>query len=208
MRFSFNWDELYDFMKDSDFILGDNTRMSKNVIDKDKQSQLDSIAKRFNHIYKNKIFPEPQARLTATSRLLGLDGRKMSKSYNNSIALSDTSKEIDKRVMSMFTDPQRIKRTDPGRPEVCNVYSYYRVFSDNGICSDVESECRSAKRGCTDCKKQFSCLLNDYLAPIQKRRSELLSDKKIIIEALEKGRAKAASVAKSTMNQVRGMIGL
>ncbi len=166
------------------------------------------IAKRFNHLYEKDVFPEPQAKLTKTSRLLGLDGRKMSKSYDNYICLSDPAEEINKKVMSMFTDPQRIKRTDPGRPEVCNVYSYYRVFAREEICALVECECKEAKRGCTDCKKQFAHMLNDYLKPIKEKRKELMGDKNTILRILEKGREKAHSVAKATMDEVRQTIGL
>ncbi|MCG2712860.1 MAG: tryptophan--tRNA ligase [Candidatus Omnitrophica bacterium] len=166
------------------------------------------IAKRFNYLYKKNIFLEPLAKLAKTSRLMGLDGRKMSKSYNNYIGLSDTAQEISKKVMSMFTDPKRIKRTDPGRPQVCNVYSYYKIFSDQGLCAVVENECKRAKRGCTDCKKEFTCLLNDYLLPIQEKREELMGDKNTIIRILEKGREKARSAAKSTMDEVRHTIGL
>ncbi len=166
------------------------------------------IAKRFNHLYNKKVFPQPQAKLTKTSRLLGLDGRKMSKSYDNYIGLSDTAEGISKKVMSMFTDPRRIKRTDPGRPQVCNVYSYYKVFADEKTCAVVEIECKGAKRGCTDCKKEFACLLNDYLKPIQEKRKELKSDKNRIIRILEKGREKARSAAMATMDEVRQTIGL
>jgi len=167
------------------------------------------IAKRFNHLYKKNIFPEPQAKLTKTSRLLGLDGRKMSKSYDNFIGLNESVDMINKKVMSMFTDPKRIKRNDPGRPDVCNVYSYYKVFAaDQETCMIVENECKEAKRGCTDCKKEFACLLNGYLKPIQKKRKELLDDKDTIITILENGREKAHSVAKATMDEVKQTIGL
>ncbi|MFH1092693.1 MAG: tryptophan--tRNA ligase [Candidatus Omnitrophota bacterium] len=166
------------------------------------------IAQKFNHLYKKNIFPHPQAKLTKTSRLTGLDGRKMSKSYDNYIGLSDTAEEISKKVMSMFTDPKRIKLTDPGRPEVCNVYSYYRVFADESICTVVENECQRTKRGCTDCKKQFSSVLNEYLKPIREKRKELMGDKNTVIRILEKGRVKAHSVARATMDEVRHTIGL
>lgn len=166
------------------------------------------IAKRFNHLYKKNVFPQPQAKLTKTSRLLGLDGRKMSKSYDNSIGLSDRAEVVGKKVMSMFTDPKRVKRTDPGRPEVCNLYSYYNVFADDAACKAVESECKEAKRGCTDCKREFASLLNNYLKPIQEKRKELESNKNTIKNILEKGKEKGQSVARATMNEVRQTIGL
>ena len=166
------------------------------------------IAKRFNHLYKKNVFPEPQAKLTKTSRLLGLDGRKMSKSYDNYIGLSDTAEQVSKKVMSMFTDPQRVKRNDPGRPEICNVYSYYKIFADETVCGAVENECKEAKRGCTDCKREFTCLLNDYLLPIQAKRKELIGDKNMIENILKNGREKGQSVARATMKEVRQTIGL
>lgn len=166
------------------------------------------IANRFNHLYKKDVFPEPQAKLTESPRLLGLDGRKMSKSYDNYIGLSDSPEQVAKKVMSMFTDPKRIKRTDPGRPEVCNVYSYYKVFADKGACEIVENECKRAKRGCTDCKKEFTYLLNETLKPIQAKRKELEGDKNTILNILKKGREKGQSVAGATMSEVLQTVGL
>lgn len=166
------------------------------------------IAARFNNLLKKKIFPAPQAKLTKIPRLLGIDGRKMSKSYDNYIGLSDRPQLVNKKVMSMFTDPQRIKRTDPGRPEICNVYSYYKVFADANTSADVQRQCPAAEIGCTDCKKQLGVILNEYLVPIQKKKDELLADRDKIIKILEAGNEKARAIAGSTMNEVRQTIGL
>lgn len=166
------------------------------------------IAKRFNHLYKNDIFPQPQAKLTKTSRLLGLDGRKMSKSYDNCIALSDDPLVVNKKVMSMFTDPKRIKKTDPGRPEICNVHSYYKVFAEKEVSLEVENDCRSAKIGCTDCKKQLGQILNVYLKPIQEKRKKLSDNKSEIHDILESGRKRASAVAAATINEVRQNLGI
>jgi tryptophanyl-tRNA synthetase len=166
------------------------------------------ISNRFNNIFKNEVFPEPQAKLTKFPRLLGLDGRKMSKSYDNYIGLSDDRDTIHKKVRSMITDPQRVRKTDPGHPEVCNVYSYYKVFTDESMCSVVEKQCRNAEIGCTDCKKRLSDTLIKFLGPIADKRKQLESDKTSIEKILKKGQEKAQAVAQNTMQQVRLAVGL
>ncbi|MFH1061806.1 MAG: tryptophan--tRNA ligase [Candidatus Omnitrophota bacterium] len=166
------------------------------------------ISNRFNLIFKNQIFPEPQAMLTKFPRLLGLDGRKMSKSYDNYIGLSDEPEMIYTKVRTMITDPKRIRKTDPGHPEVCNVYSYYKVFTDQQLCSGVAEQCKNARIGCTDCKKRLGDVLVKFLQPIQAKRKELINDKKTILKILETGREKAATIARATMKEVRQAVGL
>ncbi|MBU1085955.1 MAG: tryptophan--tRNA ligase [Candidatus Omnitrophica bacterium] len=166
------------------------------------------ISNRFNTIFKQDVFPEPQAMLTQFPRLLGLDGRKMSKSYDNYIGLSDQPDIIYAKVKTMITDPRRIKKTDPGHPEVCNVYSYYQVFTDPRICSIVETQCEKGEIGCIDCKKRLGDVLVEFLEPIQEKRKALVSDHKTILKILEIGRAKAATIAGATMKQVRQAVGL
>ncbi|MFH2138813.1 MAG: tryptophan--tRNA ligase [Candidatus Omnitrophota bacterium] len=166
------------------------------------------IAERFNNVMKKNVFPAPQAELTAMPRLLGLDGRKMSKSYDNYIGLSDPDDCVRKKVMSMFTDPQRLRKTDAGRPEVCNVHSYYKVFADAGKPQEIAKKCSAAEIGCTDCKKQLGQILVDYLAPIQEKRRTLLDDKGQLLKILADGKEKAQQIAKSTMNEVRNVVGL
>ncbi|MCM8800502.1 MAG: tryptophan--tRNA ligase [Candidatus Omnitrophica bacterium] len=163
------------------------------------------IAKKFNHLYKKELFPSPQAILTKTSRLLGLDGRKMSKSYNNYIALSDSSEEILKKVAGMFTDPTRIRLADAGHPQACNVFSYYTIFAGQKK-NEIEELCRKAKIGCTECKKQLGKIIADFLGPYQEKRHQLSKNKKHIFDILEEGRKKATLVASKTINEVRGLL--
>lgn len=163
------------------------------------------IARRFNHLYKKEIFPDCEAILTKTPRLLGLDGRKMSKSYQNAINLSDSPDMIKSRVKQMVTDPQRVRLTDPGHPEVCNVYSYYNVFFPEKS-PDVYEWCTKAQKGCTDCKSILADALIQYLAPIQQKREELLKNPKRIREILDEGQKKASAIARQTMLEVKEAI--
>ncbi|MFH0826424.1 MAG: tryptophan--tRNA ligase [Candidatus Omnitrophota bacterium] len=165
------------------------------------------IARKFNHLYKKDYFSEPQALLTKTQRLLGLDGRKMSKSYNNFIALSEEPSVIRKKVANMFTDPQRIRLSDPGHPDKCNVHSYYAVFAPDRK-KEVDELCRKAQIGCTDCKKELAERLIRVLEPVQKKRNELLKDKNQIFKILEEGKSKAQSVAGKTLSEVKKLINL
>ncbi len=163
------------------------------------------IVRRFNGLYK-KIFPEPKPLLTPVARLLGLDGRKMSKSYGNVVALSDPPDVIKKKVQGMFTDPKRIRKTDPGHPETCNVHSYYAVFFPDKE-KEVAEDCRKAAVGCTECKKRLGEALCGMLAPVQERRSALLSDKDRLEAITEAGRRKARACAHATLEEVRATLG-
>ena len=162
------------------------------------------IVRKFNGMYKE-VFPEARPLLTKVARLLGLDGRKMSKSYDNFIALSDEPEIIAKKVQGMFTDPKRIKRTDPGHPDKCNVHNYYAVFVPE-LKDKVDHWCRHAELGCTDCKKILGEHLVKFLEPIQERRKGYLADTKKLKEILERGRHRASDVARSTMKEVRDAI--
>jgi len=163
------------------------------------------IARRFNGLL-GEVFPEPQALLTKSSRLLGLDRRKMSKSYGNYIGLGEDDKTIREKVMTMITDPQRIKRTDPGHPDICNVHDYYEAFAPDKAAAVAEA-CRKATAGCTDCKRQLAEVLIEYLAPIRERRAELLEDPKHLDDILEHGLKKAARTAAETMQAVHKALG-
>lgn len=163
------------------------------------------IVRKFNHLYKTTCFTEPQALLTQTTRLLGLDGRKMSKSYNNYIALTDTPELVSKKVQSMFTDPERIRVVDFGHPDKCSVYSYYEAFAPL-LKNQIHERCTKAKIGCTECKKELAVLLINLLAPIQEKRQVLQKDKHKIEEILCSGRQKASLLAKQTISQVRGLL--
>lgn len=165
------------------------------------------IARKFNHIYKTETFPDPRALLTKATRLLGLDGRKMSKSYDNYIALSEEPDVIRKKVMNMFTDPKRIRLADPGHPDKCNVHSYYAVFAPERK-KEIDERCRKAEIGCTDCKKQLAEIIIKLLEPIQEKRTGLLKDKPKIFDILKQGEKKAGDIAMQTMADVRKIINL
>lgn len=160
------------------------------------------IARRFNHLYKQEVFHDCEAILTRTPRLLGTDGRKMSKSYQNAVNLSDDEKQIKSKVSKMFTDPKRIKVSDPGHPEKCNVYSYYQVFAPDKE-RDVYQWCTQAQKGCSDCKKILAESLNQFLKPVQEKRKEIESDKGRVIKILENGREQASQTARQTMREVK-----
>jgi len=165
------------------------------------------IARKFNFLYKKDVLVQPQALLTKESRLLGLDGRKMSKSYGNSIYLDDSDEEIDKKVMSMITDPARIKKDDPGHPEVCNVFSYYKVFSPQRV-EDAADWCSNAKKGCVACKRELAESLKVFLAPSREKKKEILKKKDYIYDILKTGRKKAQSAALTTVNEVKKAMNL
>ncbi len=165
------------------------------------------ISRKFNNLYKQEVFPDPQALLTVARRLAGLDGRKMSKSYGNTIALSEAPDGVRAKVMSMFTDPARVKRSDPGHPEVCNVHSYYAVFAPQRK-QDIDERCRKAEIGCTDCKKELAQVLIAVLAPIQDKRRELLKDPGRLEDILEEGGKKAQAVAEATVHEAKKLMGL
>ena len=160
------------------------------------------IARRFNSLYKTDVFHDCRAILTKTPRLLGTDNRKMSKSYGNSINLSDAQETVEAQVVSMITDPKRIRKTDPGHPEECNVYSYYQVFAPQQA-PEVHQWCTGALKGCVDCKKNLSRHINQELAPIREKRAELEKDKDRIKDILKEGAQKARVIARKTMAEVR-----
>ena len=160
------------------------------------------IARRFNSIYKKEVFNDCRAILTETPRLLGLDNRKMSKSYNNTINLSDSAKEVETKVVSMITDPKRLRKTDPGHPEECNVYSYYKVFAPQEV-PQAHEWCTKALKGCVDCKKNLSVHINKDLEPIREKRFGLEKDTGRIEDILKEGAKKARGLAQKTMAEVR-----
>jgi tryptophanyl-tRNA synthetase len=159
------------------------------------------IARRFNGIYGN-VFPEPLPLLTASARLAGLDGRKMSKSYGNSIMISDPDDEILKKVRTMITDPARVYRKDKGHPEVCGVFEYHAMFSPDEV-SEIESSCRSALIGCSDCKKKLSAAICRSLEPVRQRRQSIGNNPGMIRGILEAGARKARISAAETMGKVK-----
>lgn len=160
------------------------------------------IARRFNHLY-GAVFPEPEALLTETPKLLGLDGRKMSKSYGNSIYLSDTAEETSKKVMSMMTDPARIRRADPGDPDVCVAFNLHRIYVPKEKQEEIIPACRNASIGCVDCKKILVAYMNETLAPCRARREEMASDPGFVDEMLAEGSRRASQTSDAVMTEVR-----
>jgi len=165
------------------------------------------IVRRFSNLYKKNIFPKPEALLTKTARILGTDNRKMSKSFGNFIALSDSPDTIIKKVSNMITDPERIKRTDPGHPDICNVYLYYKIFKPS-IVQALHKQCQNAEIGCTEDKKRLAQIIIEFLEPVQKQRKIYLNDKAQIYKILDSGAEKARDVASDTIKQVKKLVGL
>ena len=163
------------------------------------------IARRFNFLYGD-VFSEPEAILTQTSKILGLDRRKMSKSYNNAIYLSDTPDEIDKKVSQMITDPQRMRRSDPGNPDVCNVFEFHKIYSGTETCETIDPQCRNAEIGCVECKQIMAKNLISAMAPLHERRAHFKAKPEQVKEIIALGSQKARAVARKTMAQVRAAI--
>jgi tryptophanyl-tRNA synthetase len=186
------------------------------------------IARRFNgfypatggNIYKNapppgrsftwtgEVFPEPQSLLTPAAKLPGTDGRKMSKSYGNAILLTDPEPVLRQKLKTMVTDPARVRRTDPGNPDVCPVGDLHRIFSDKQTMAKVNEGCRSAGIGCIECKSWAADALVKLLAPMQERRRKYEEKPRDAWDILESGAAKARQVAEKTMRDVRAAMGM
>lgn len=160
------------------------------------------ICRRFNMFYGN-IFPEPQPLMTEYPKLLGTDGRKMSKSYNNTINLSDSPDVITKKVLGFMTDPARKRRQDPGNPDVCPLFTLDRIFAPKEWQEYVDVECRRAGIGCVDDKNELLKHLLAYLAPIQEKRKELAGNPEKVSEVIYEGSRRAADVAALTMARVK-----
>ncbi|WP_294345990.1 tryptophan--tRNA ligase [Prosthecochloris sp.] len=166
------------------------------------------IARRFNKQYQHPeigdVFEEPEPKITKFSRLAGLDGKmKMSKSLGNTIFLSDSPEEVQKKLRKAVTDTQKIRKNDPGRPEVCTVFSYHCKFSDSKRVEQIERDCRSGALGCVDCKKLCATAISEELAPILEKRSEYVARPDMVKEILLTGENRARMVAEETMRQVR-----
>jgi tryptophanyl-tRNA synthetase len=161
------------------------------------------LVRRFHALYNKEVFVEPQAILTKQAKLPGLDGRKMSKSYNNSVMLSDTPADVEKKLRTMVTDTNRKRKTDPGDPEVCPVYPYHNIFSTEEELAEVAFGCKNAGIGCIDCKKILIKHVLDFLAPIREKRSAFEKEVKDVEEYLETSQKKANKEAEKTVAKVR-----
>lgn len=167
------------------------------------------VVRSFNYRYQTQVLVEPQMKATEMPKVLGIDGQqKMSKSLNNHIELAATPQETEQRVMQMVTDPQRIRRQDPGNPDVCNVFTMHKVFSSTEEVEMVNMECRRAGIGCVQCKQLFARNLNLHLAPFRERRAEFAQDEDYVWDVLHEGSKRARVIAQKTMEEVRAAIGL
>ncbi len=158
------------------------------------------IVRRFHHLFGCEVFKEPKELLSPTPRLLGLDGRKMSKSYNNAIYLSESKEEVWQKLRGAVTDPQRVRKSDPGNPEVCLIYDYHKAFSDEETIKKVEEGCRTAGIGCVECKKWCLESIEMVLEPMRERRAAISND--MIAEVLQKGEQRAKAEAAKKMRAV------
>jgi tryptophanyl-tRNA synthetase len=174
-------------------------------VGEDQASHLElsrEIVRRFNNFYGD-VFPEPQALFTESPKVPGLDGQKMSKSYRNTIPLTASADEVRALVMTMFTDPNRIRRKDPGNPDICNLFHFHKLFSDAETIERVDRECRSAQIGCVDDKKLLAEIIIEHLRPIRARREEIDRDPSIVWDTLREGNRAARERAGETLELVR-----
>ncbi|MDD5712438.1 MAG: tryptophan--tRNA ligase, partial [Smithellaceae bacterium] len=160
------------------------------------------IARRFNFLYRD-VFPIPVPLLTAVPKLLGIDGRKMSKSYDNSIFIGHRGDELRRRIAAMFTDPQRMRKKDPGRPDICNVFTFHGLYSTAEELEMINRECRRAGIGCTDCKKILADNVSRCMGEIHERQDYYRSHMPEVREIIAEGNKRARSVARVTMAEVR-----
>jgi tryptophanyl-tRNA synthetase len=169
------------------------------------------VARRWNaHFGRGEeYFPEPRPLLTPTPRIMGLDGQaKMSKSLGNTVGLLETSEQVWEKLRPAVTDPKRVKRTDPGTPEVCNIYHLHKAFSPPATVKHVAVQCSTAGWGCIDCKHVLHETMMQELVPIQSRAKELRAKPALVDDALASGTAKCSVIAKQTMKHVRELMGI
>ena len=181
-------------------------------VGEDQASHLEicrEIVRRFNGLYGD-VFPEPKALFTPTPKVNGIDGRKMSKSYGNTIGITEAAESVAGKVMAMVTDPARQRRTDPGNPDNCNLFfPFHTIFSPPDEVAVVDLECRTAARGCVDCKKHLIGNMNAALEPFRQKRAELLArPSDVVRDVLHAGDEKARAVAEETMEKVRAAVRL
>jgi tryptophanyl-tRNA synthetase len=161
------------------------------------------VVRRFHHLFGVEVFTEPRPKLTEVPKLPGLDGRKMSKSYNNSVYLSDSVDTLTQKIKTMMTDPARKRRTDPGDPEVCPVFDFHRIYSTAEERQEVTQGCRTAGIGCIDCKGVLIKNMVEDLAPLHERRAHYVAHPDEALQVLEDGTHRARTVAQETMAHVR-----
>ena len=162
------------------------------------------IVRHFHFLYKKEIFTEPKELLTKNPRLPGLDGRKMSKSFSNAIYLDDSSEEIWAKLRKAKTDPSRIKKTDPGHPEVCIVFDYHKAFSSEEEVKEIKEACEAGSIGCVECKKRCAANIDKVLSPIREKKASLNDNE--ILDIISQGNKKAKEIAKNKMQEVNKVI--
>jgi tryptophanyl-tRNA synthetase len=163
----------------------------------------------FNYRFNTNVLVEPQMKVTEFPKIIGIDGeKKMGKSLNNDIEIAATPEETNKRVMSMVTDPNRQRRTDPGNPDVCNVFSMHKIFTPAEDVANINVECRRAGIGCVDCKKKLAENMNQYFAPLREKRNTLAQNPAEVWDILQNGAKRASVIAEQTMAEVRKAIDL
>jgi tryptophanyl-tRNA synthetase len=162
------------------------------------------LARKFNMTYGN-VFQEPETKLTLFARLPGLDGRKMGKSNNNYVLISDSEGELFKKIRTAITDPQKVRRNDPGHPDICNVYWYHKKFNAYEE-SQIRKDCMSGALGCVDCKRNCAKKIAQFFAPLREKRAHYESHLQEVNDILNKGIARARSVAKQTMQEVHSVM--
>ncbi len=196
----------YPVLQTADIVL---YRANKVPVGEDQLPHLElarEIVRRFNHLFGD-TFPEPEAELTSAPIVLGFDNRKMSKSYGNAVDIAATPEETQAAIRSAVTDPQRVRRTDPGDPDVCNVFSLHGFFGPEKQ-PQIDAACRKAQIGCVDCKSQLAASVNDYFAPIRARRAELAADPEAVDQMLIDGARRARVIAAEALADVKDAIGL
>lgn len=165
------------------------------------------VGRRFNSIY-GEVFPDPQALLTKVPVVPGIDGQKMSKSYGNEITIAETPDETSAKIKKMFTDPQKLRKGDPGRPEICPVFQLHQLYTPQAEIERIDTDCRSGALGCVACKKQLADDINKALEPIRTKRHALESDLDFVNDMLEDGANRARVRAQETMTLVREKMNL
>jgi tryptophanyl-tRNA synthetase len=198
----------YPLLQTADIVLYRATRVP---VGQDQLPHLElarEVVRRFNHLY-GPVFAEPEAMLTETPLILGTDNRKMSKSYGNAITLGASDEEIDRLVMSMITDPQRVRRSDPGRPEICNVFAYHRLFGASPLdLEEIYRGCTTATLGCVDDKRDLAGRVRRAIGPIRERRAALMADPDRIEAILAAGAERARAIAEPVLAEAKSAMGL
>ncbi|MEI8015152.1 MAG: tryptophan--tRNA ligase [Nitrospira sp.] len=160
------------------------------------------LARRFNDIYKTQVFAEPKEHLTKFPKVMGTDGRKMSKSYGNTINLSDAEPVVRQKLKTMVTDPARVRRNDPGNPDICPVYDFHKIYSPQSTQDQINKDCRTATIGCIDCKKLVADRIVERMTPVWDARGRLSKDSAYLNDIVTEGSNRAGEVAKATLHDV------